>query len=85
MYRTQRWRRLASSVVSDWVAVHGWVCPGWKRDAHPVAEGGLAVDHVEPLSHGGAPFDRANLSPLCPPCNSRKSLNQRNERTRAER
>ena len=33
--RTWAWRRLAKRTVEDWVARHGWTCPGWHRAAAP--------------------------------------------------
>lgn len=30
------------------------------------------LDHVVPVSRGGAKFDEANLVPVCKPCNDRK-------------
>lgn len=32
----------------------------------------LTVDHIIPLSKGGAPFDKENLTTLCGPCNTSK-------------
>ena len=34
------------------------------------------VDHVKPVSEGGARFERANLQGLCTPCHSRKTANE---------
>jgi len=31
------------------------------------------VDHIQPVSDGGAPFDQDNLQPLCKSCHSRKT------------
>jgi 5-methylcytosine-specific restriction endonuclease McrA len=78
VYASRRWRRLRRQVLDDWVRAHGWTCPGWRRAAHPAAR--LQVDHVIPLVAGGAPYDPANLRPLCPSCNARKSLHDRYER-----
>ena len=75
IYRTAAWRRLRKRVVGDWVASHGWVCPGWRRRRHPSRQ--LAADHVVPLVLGGAPLDRANVSVLCASCNARKGLSER--------
>lgn len=42
--------------------------------------GKLAADHVVPLVLGGAPFDEGNVAVLCPSCNARKGLSQRERR-----
>ena len=48
-----------------------------KLSASPVCEwcGSVAdqVDHVKPVSAGGAPFDQGNLQSLCQSCHSRKT------------
>lgn len=31
------------------------------------------VDHVIPISKGGAPLERGNLQSLCKPCHARKT------------
>jgi len=30
------------------------------------------IDHIDPLSKGGAPFDVKNITPCCGKCNSKK-------------
>ena len=62
--------------VEAWVAVHGWTCPGWHREPHPVRPGDLAADHPEPLVLGGEPLPR-EPGVLCSSCNARKGLSQR--------
>ena len=37
------------------------------------AAGRFEVDHIKPLSEGGAPFDLENLQPLCRPCHFDKT------------
>lgn len=78
VYDSPAWRRLRAEVIADWVARHGWVCPGWRVPAHPARR--LVVDHVTPLIAGGAGLDRANLRALCVACNSRKALRDRKAR-----
>lgn len=39
--------------------------------------GRLEVDHIQPLSEGGAPFDQDNLQVLCRPCHWTKTLIER--------
>jgi len=74
--RTSAWRQLARRTVEAWVAVHGWSCPGWHRETHPVRPGDLAADHPEPLALGGEPLP-AHPGVLCSSCNARKGLSQR--------
>ena len=69
--RGARWQRTAAAVVTDWVAAHGWICPGYRRPAHRVTPGTLTCDHVIPKARGGTD-DRANLAVLCRSCNGRK-------------
>ena len=74
--RTSAWRRLAKRTVEDWVARHGWNCPGWHRPLHPVRPGELTADHPVPLVLGGEPLP-ARPGVLCSGCNARKGLRQR--------
>jgi hypothetical protein len=74
--RTSAWRRLAKRTVETYVAVHGWTCPGWHREPHPVRPGELAADHPVPLVLGGEPLP-ARPDVLCASCNARKGLSQR--------
>jgi 5-methylcytosine-specific restriction protein A len=66
-----KWRVLRAAVLADWLAVHGAVCPGWRREPHEVEPSSLAVDHVQPKARGGTD-ERSNLSVLCTSCNSAK-------------
>lgn len=63
-----RERNRRSDTVAAWVAMHGWVCPGWGRPAHPATD--LAADHIIARRLGG-PQD-GPLQVLCRECNSRK-------------
>ena len=49
----------------------GYRCSGCGRP------GRLEVDHVTPLSRGGAPYDKANLQCLCRSCHIGKSAAER--------
>lgn len=62
---SRAWRSLAASIIAAHAREVGWVCPGdgHRHPAHPSRD--LVVDHVQPISRGGAPFDRANLRVLC--------------------
>jgi 5-methylcytosine-specific restriction protein A len=70
IYRDPRWRKLAAKIVRNWVAIHGWVCPGWRRPEHPSRQ--LTADHTLALARGGEPFDPANVGVLCRRCNTAK-------------
>ena len=70
LYSTRAWQRLSARVLRAWRGERGNWCPGYQRPAHPAAD--LTVDHVVPLTAGGAPFDIANTSVLCRSCNSTK-------------
>jgi 5-methylcytosine-specific restriction endonuclease McrA len=78
VYDTRAYRRKRQRLIDAWVERHGWVCPGWRIPSHPTRS--FALDHVEPLVAGGSAMDDANLQPLCGPCNSRKSLHDRQVR-----
>ena len=39
------------------------------------------VDHIKPVSAGGAPYDMDNLQSLCSSCHSRKSAKERHMKT----
>jgi hypothetical protein len=67
---------VAKRTVESWIAVHGWHCPGWHREPHPVRAGELAADHPVPLVLGGEPLP-ARPGVLCASCNARKGLSQR--------
>ena len=54
-------------MLGAWRGEHGSWCPGHHRPGHRAAD--LIVDHVVPLSAGGAPFDIANTAVLCRSCN----------------
>jgi len=70
LYSTRAWQRLGARVLRAWRGRHGNWCPGYLRDSHPASD--LTVDHVVPLSAGGAPLDIANCAVLCRSCNSTK-------------
>lgn len=67
LYSTREWQRLSARLIAAHVGAFGRVCPGDGPDhrAHP--SGSLTVDHVIPLSAGGAALDLANLRVLCRP------------------
>jgi hypothetical protein len=65
--RSAREIRRRAQAVADWVAVNGWVCPGWHRDPHESHD--LTADHVTPVAWGGGD---GPLTCLCRSCNSRR-------------
>jgi 5-methylcytosine-specific restriction protein A len=70
LYSTRAWQSLSARVLRAWRGEHGNWCPGYGRPAHPASD--LTVDHVVPLSSGGAPIDIGNTAVLCRSCNSTK-------------
>lgn len=59
-------RRRRSDHVRAHVEQYGWVCPGWRRDAHASTD--LTADHVIPQAAGGRVG--GSLRVLCRSCNS---------------
>lgn len=55
--------------VEHWISLHGGLCPGYGRAAHPVLATELTADHLYPRSLGGT---GGPLGVLCRSCNSRK-------------
>jgi hypothetical protein len=66
--RAEQTRRAES--VSAHVAEHGWLCPGWRRPAHWVAEGDLTADHPHAVAAGGREDQQHAV--MCRSCNSSK-------------
>jgi hypothetical protein len=58
------WRQTRLEVLQE----RGTICVYCGVDAGEHAH----VDHVEPLSKGGTPYDKSNLAVACGPCNARK-------------
>jgi hypothetical protein len=56
--------------VASWVAVRGWVCPGYERPEHESRD--LTAAHSVAVARGGRD---SRLSVLCRSCNSRQALN----------
>lgn len=63
---TERQRR--AQAVEAWVQVYGYLCPGWRRDAHESTD--LTADHITPVAAGGR--EDGPLAILCRACNSAK-------------
>ena len=66
-HRRYRYRR-------DRVRLDHPLCPVCQAQGYTVA--GVEVDHIVPLSKGGALMDRANLQHLCRPCHDAKAQRQ---------
>lgn len=54
--------------VEAWVAVYGWVCPGYERPAHESRD--LTAAHSVAVARGGT---ASALGVLCRSCNSRQN------------
>lgn len=63
--RSERNRRRIA--VAAWVAVNGWVCPGWQRPPH--ASDDLTAAHSHAVARGGTD---SLLTVLCRSCNGRQ-------------
>lgn len=68
------WRRLRNA----YIRAHPW-CED-PDGVHPRRQRATHVDHVVPISQGGARLDKANLQSLCMSCHSRKTALERNAR-----
>ena len=76
--RSHAERQRRKAVVDEWVRLHGWTCPGFKRPTHPSHY--LQADHLIPVSLGGDPGGQ--LGVLCRACNVRKGGANRVRRSR---
>lgn len=68
-YNTARWARLREQVLRS-----SPVCVMCR--AIGVVKAANAVDHITPISQGGAPFGRDNLQALCAECHNRHKQRQ---------
>ena len=66
--RSHAERQRRKAIVDNWVRLHGWTCPGYKRPPHPSHY--LQADHLIPVSLGGDPGGQ--LGVLCRACNVAK-------------
>lgn len=62
------WKRRSRADRARHVAIHGAVCPGWRRTPHQVAVSDLTSDHLLPLALGGDVLGATRV--LCRSCNS---------------
>lgn len=65
-------RKRRAQAVADWIAAHGYVCPGFNRPPHPSRD--LTADHVLPQSLGGVD---GPLRVLCRRCNTARGGSNR--------
>jgi 5-methylcytosine-specific restriction enzyme A len=66
-----RWQKLQRSVLAEWRADHGDLCPGWRRAPHAASD--LTVDHIVARDvDPSLAYERSNLQVLCRSCNSAK-------------
>ena len=66
IYSTRRWALARLAVLRR----ARYRCAGCGRGARE-------VDHIKPISHGGAAFEMGNLQPLCRKCHFSKSRSDR--------
>jgi 5-methylcytosine-specific restriction protein A len=67
-YDDYRWRRLRKRMLAEHRAQFGDWCPGYGRSGHATSD--LTLDHITPMSQGGALLGPAQV--LCRSCNVRK-------------
>ena len=69
VYSTARWQRLRKMMLRRQPACQAEGCNELARE----------VDHIVPMSNGGAQYDMANLQCLCTSCHARKTLKEYHE------
>jgi 5-methylcytosine-specific restriction protein A len=67
VYNGQRWRKVRLLALAD----SQGLCVSCL--ANGLVTQAKEVDHITPISQGGAVYDLDNLQPLCVPCHARKS------------
>lgn len=77
IYNSRRWRNLRLQVLYNeplcrHCAEQGLVMPA------------TVVDHITPITQGGAIWDVSNLQPLCTTCHAQKSGRERHTNTQEE-
>lgn len=71
---SKRWKRTARAHRRECLRSRTWYCAECGCDGRYIR---LEVDHITPLNEGGAPYDPANLQPLCTACHVRKTRQER--------
>lgn len=74
LYKSARWQEVRKLHLSQnpYCRAH-WEVKGELIDC----TFGAPVDHIVPVTHGGAPLDFQNLMTLCPNCHDTKSAMER--------
>lgn len=65
-------------MIRDWVAAHGWVCPGYNRPSHPATD--LEGEHRVGLAQGGDKLATGNVDVMCKSSNLAKGNDARRAR-----
>ena len=66
-YHSKEWRKKRENYLIE----HPFCVECWKQGRLTKA---VVVDHIQPISMGGALLDDENLQALCPSCHTRKSI-----------
>lgn len=74
----QEWRERKKSLIEEYFDKDDWFGIHW-----PVPGSRLEVDHIQPVTDGGHPFDPANLWTLCEDCHKEKTAREATERAEA--
>lgn len=68
-YNSKAWRNLRANFIQD-----NPICVMCSKEGKLVP--GDHVDHIKPISEGGAKLEPSNLQTLCRSCHSRKTLEE---------
>ena len=66
-YHSHEWKKKRANFLIE----HPFCIECWKQGRLTKAQ---IVDHIQPISMGGALLDDENLQSLCPSCHTRKSI-----------
>jgi 5-methylcytosine-specific restriction enzyme A len=78
IYDTGVWKRLRLVILSR----DGYRCTIPLKDGSACPRPATQVDHIRPISEGGAPYDPSNLRAACGHCNRRINAERRAELSR---
>lgn len=73
LYNTARWQRVRMFVLRRHPACQAEGCRSLASE----------VDHIQPISEGGAQWHESNLQALCKPCHTRKTAEEARRRKAA--
>jgi len=68
-YQSKQWRMTRNHYIKS-----NPLCEQCSRDNKTT--GGHCVDHIKPVTKGGAKFDESNLQTLCNSCHAKKSAQE---------